>query len=104
MYWRSASNPVSGDRDAVGDAEGGGVAWLLAVLGEPLHAERKASNAIHPIPKTILFIARYLKRVVNHRSNLLIADIQNRALLILVNNIKPTARPRMVKKVVMIII
>lgn len=104
MYWRSASKPVSGDRVAVGVGGGGGVAWRSVVLEEPLHAERKASIAIHPIPKRILFISGYLKRVVHQRSNLLIADVQNRALIILVNNIKPTARPRMVKKVVMIII
>lgn|ERR1700754_3779422 len=100
MYWRSFSKPVSG---AVGDVAGvgddcGAGELALGAAGVPLQAiseERiKTTTA-----KQIYFI---LKRVVQIRLKLLVANIQYRALGILINNIKPPALTRVLEEIVML--
>src|SRR5215216_1229496 len=99
MYWRSFSNPVSGDGVAVGDAAGVGL--VLDVVGAlPPHAPKsKTTNTSNTRPDS--FIVRFSERIFHQ---LLIPDVHDRTLSILVNNIEPATHPRMLKKIVMLVV
>ena len=98
MSCRSFAKPVSGDGkgDAaavVGVAAGG----LLETLGPAPQAEKNKANATRG---PVLLIAGLSQTFFS----LLIPNIHDRALRILINDIKPTAQPCMLEKIVMLIV
>ena len=99
MYCRSLSKPVSGDACAVTDAAGDGDGAVLEVLGERLHPER-IKMIISPIGPIGPILFRWRQTLIN----VLIPNIHDRALRILIDNIKPTTQPRLVEEVVMVVI
>src|SRR5688500_981611 len=100
MYCRSFSKPVSGDGAGVGDPAGAGLELEVSV-GVPPPQAPKNKTPTSTNTQRISFIARLSKRILQQ---LLIPDVHDRTLRILVNNIKPAARTRLIEEVVMHIV
>lgn len=98
MYCRSFAKPVSGD----GEGDAAAVLGMAAgaLLETPGGVPQAQKNKATAIKGPILLIAESFQTLFN----LLIPDIHDRALRILINNIKPPAQPRMLEKVVMRIV
>ena len=97
MYRRSSSKAVS---DGAGAGATGVGVGVLDVGAAPPHAQSKATVAIDTIRPVLL---RRIKRPL-HWPKLLIANVHDRAIRILVNDIKPATRSRVIEKVVMRVI
>ena len=104
MYWSASSNSVRGDGDGAWDVVGAGLLLLVVLGAEPLHAAK--SNAIKSnisrigLIGPIVLILRQSETLIY----LFIPNVHDRTLCVFVNNIKPAARSRMIKKVVMTIV
>src|SRR5215211_6804722 len=98
MYCRSLSKPVSGDGagEAAVTGEAAGPLLVTFVVPPAQPTAKIAANIIRPI----LLNARFSQSLIN----LLVPNIHDRAFGILIDDIKPSAQPRMVKKIVMRII
>ena len=95
MNCRCFSKPVSGDTWTEGDAAGAGDEAVFEVLGEPPHAAKSDAAITNTGPM------RPISLKPRSLITLLIPNIHDRALRILINNIKPPAQPRLLEKLVM---
>src|SRR3954451_7258957 len=95
MYWRSASKPLSGD--AAGRAGGGGVVLLFGALVE-IPFLQPASNTARVKSNTR---GRFISRRSQFFLKLLVPNVHDRAISVLVNDIKPAAISRVLEEVVM---
>src|SRR5205814_8225858 len=100
-YWRSFSKPVSGDGDTWGEAGAGVSADFCGVrlLEEPEQPVKSKAKIIGPAGRILL-----TTKPSQVFFDLLIPNVHDRAVRILVNDIKPAAQSRVVEKVVMRII
>ena len=96
----SFSKPVSGDGAGVGDPAGAGLELEVSVGVPPPQAPRNKTTT-NSNKQRNSFIARLSKRILHE---LIIPDVHDRTFRILINNIKPAARARLIEEVVMQIV